>query len=314
MRTSDQDRPHGSTAGRGGATVADVAGADAAGADVDVAPVALRGTLPRSESVVADSEDLDPGFVPFSKIEGDLSTGWLIICDHAENTLPERYGTLGLPQSELCRHIGYDIGAKGVSERLAALLGAPAVLSSFSRLLIDPNRGEDDPTLVMRLSDGSVVPGNARADHDEIQYRLNRFYRPYDRAVIAAIETAIAAGHPPALISIHSFTDNWRGTPRPWHAGILWDEDQRLVRPIIEGLSCDPGLVVGDNEPYTGALRGDTMNRHGTDRGLAHALIEIRQDLIADEAGMAEWAGRLADLVSGLADLPGLHDILDRNT
>ena len=253
--------------------------------------------------------DLDPGFEAFRTLPGDPATGWLVICDHARNTMPPRYGTLGLPQSELSRHIGLDIGAEGVTQRLAELLGAPAVLSCFSRLLIDPNRGEDDPTLIMRLSDGSVVPGNARVDDDETAYRLNRFYRPYDRAITAAIEAGIAYGKPPALISIHSFTDNWRGTPRPWHAGILWDRDGRLAQPVIDGLKRDPGLVVGDNEPYSGALRGDTMYRHGTQRGLAHALIEIRQDLIADAPGVAEWGGRLADLFSGLGKLPGLHDI-----
>jgi predicted N-formylglutamate amidohydrolase len=266
-----------------------------------------------SDPLMGLPEDRDPGFDAFSLIKGDPACGWLILCDHAENTLPERYGSLGLPASELSRHIGYDIGAKGVSERLASQLGAPAVMSAFSRLLIDPNRGEDDPTLVMRLSDGSVVPGNAKVDRAEIDYRLDRFYRPYDRAVREVIQLGLAAGYPPALISIHSFTDNWRGAVRPWHAGILWDRDRRLAAPIIEGLSRDPGLVVGDNEPYTGQLAGDTMNRHGTGRGLAHALIEIRQDLIADEAGMAEWAGRLADLIGGLADLPGLHDIFDPN-
>ncbi len=103
-------------------------------------------------------------FSPFTHIEGEDASGWLIVCDHASNALPEEYGTLGLPQVQLERHIGYDIGAAGVTAEVARLLGAPALLTNFSRLLIDANRGDDDPTLIMRLSDGAVVPGNAHFD------------------------------------------------------------------------------------------------------------------------------------------------------
>ncbi len=161
----------------------------------------------------------------------------------------------------------------------------------------------------MRLSDGAVVPGNARADAAERQRRIERFHAPYHRAVDAAIDEAVAAGTPPALVSIHSFTPVWRGVPRPWQVGILWDEDPRLPVPMIEALRQDASLTVGDNEPYAGSLRGDTMNVHGTRRGLAHALVELRQDLIADETGAAAWAERLADLLDALAATPGLNDI-----
>jgi predicted N-formylglutamate amidohydrolase len=176
----------------------------------------------------------------------------------------------------------------------------PAVLSHFSRLLIDPNRGLDDPTLIMRLSDGAVVPGNARIDAAERARRVARFYRPYDEAVHASIEAAMASGRVPMILSIHSFTPRWKGTARPWHAGILWDADPRLARPLIEGLARDPRIVVGDNEPYHGALKGDTLYRHATRRGLAHALVEIRQDLIADADGVAAWADRLAGVLAEL--------------
>lgn len=263
----------------------------------------------QGDAIAGQLRDLDNGFATHEVIAGDPSCGYLLICDHASNALPERYGTLGLPQSELERHIGYDIGVAGITRRIAERLGVPAVMSRYSRLLIDPNRGLDDPTLMMRISDGSVVPGNARADRAEIDYRIKRFYKPYDDAITAAIEAGIAAGAPPALFSIHSFTADWRGTRRPWHVGILWDNDGRLAVPMIEGLQNDAGLVVGDNEPYTGELEGDTMNRHGTRRGLAHALIEVRQDLIADEAGEVEWAARLGDLLHDLRDTPGLNDI-----
>lgn len=167
--------------------------------------------------------DLDPGFEAFEVIEGDPACGFVIVCDHATNLVPPRYGSLGLPREQLERHIGYDIGVEGVTRRIAARTGIPAVMSRFSRLLIDPNRGVDDPTLVMRISDGAVVPGNARADRDEIEYRIARFYKPYDDAVARTIEAAIAAGKPPAILSIHSFTPVWRGVQRPWHVGVLWD-------------------------------------------------------------------------------------------
>ena len=180
-----------------------------------------------------------------------------------------------------------------MTRALARRLGAPAVLSTFSRLLIDANRGEDDPTLIMRLSDGAIVPGNAAVDAAERARRIARFHAPYHAAIDAAIERAIAAGSPPALVSIHSFTPVWRGHARPWHAGVLWDGDPRFAVPLIEALRADPALVVGDNEPYSGALANDTMYRHGTERGLAHALVEIRQDLIADEAGVG-GVGRAA--------------------
>ncbi|AWM89215.1 N-formylglutamate amidohydrolase [Microvirga sp. 17 mud 1-3] len=237
---------------------------------------------------------------PVETIEGAVESGVLLLCDHASNAVPPDLGDLGLPPTEFQRHIAYDIGAAGVTRSLARRLNAPAVLTRFSRLIIDPNRGRDDPTLVMRLSDGAVVPGNARITDEEVQERIRRFYDPYDAAVSTAVERAMAAGHPPVIVTIHSFTPIWRGWPRPWHVGILWDADARYARPLIEALQAEEGLVVGDNEPYDGALLGDTVDRHATRRGLASALVEIRQDLIAAEAGQEEWAERFARLLTPL--------------
>ncbi len=246
---------------------------------------------------------------PVELIGGRADCGWLLVCDHASNFMPPEYGALGLDSAQLERHIAYDIGAAALTRCLAARLGAPAVLSRFSRLLIDPNRGPDDPTLIMRLSDGAVVPGNARLDESERRRRIERFYAPYDGAIATAIERAISAGNPPAIVSIHSFTPHWRGTARPWQVGILWDEDPWLARPLIAQLGREGDLTVGDNEPYSGKLEGDTMYRHGTRRGLAHALIEVRQDLISAPDGIAEWCERLGDALNALAGTPGLNDI-----
>jgi predicted N-formylglutamate amidohydrolase len=232
----------------------------------------------------------------FEAVPGALDSGALIICDHASNAIPPAYGTLGLPSEALDRHIAYDIGAAEVTRALAAQLGAPAVLSTYSRLLIDPNRGLEDPTLVMRYSDGAIVPGNAYADPSEIVRRSRLFWTPYREEIAATVDAMIATGEPPALISIHSFTPVMRSLARPWKIGVLWDRDGRIPKPLIEALIAERDLradEVGDNEPYDGALAGDTIDEVATSRGLANALIEIRQDLIAERNNAAAWAERL---------------------
>ena len=230
-------------------------------------------------------------------LEGDPGCGFFILCDHASNALPTGYGTLGLPAAELERHIAYDIGAATVARTLAARLGAPAVLAPYSRLLIDPTRGLDDPTLIMTLSDGAVVPGNAGLDAAERERRIAGHYRPYHDAIAAAIDRALALGRPPDIVAIHSFTPFWKATPRPWHVGILWEGDRRLPAAVIAEVGSDPALVVGDNEPYAGGLPGDTMDTHAIKRGLRHALIEIRQDLVAVDSDAVEWGERLAHIL-----------------
>jgi predicted N-formylglutamate amidohydrolase len=253
----------------------------------------------------------DLGTKPYRSIDGDASTGLLILCDHAENTIPLGYGTLGLRAEDLHRHIAYDLGAAQVAEHLASALGAPAILSSFSRLLIDPNRGLDDPTLIMQISDGLVVPGNVDLAAGEIEARIARYYRPYHAAIEQAVDAAIAAGKPPVVISVHSFTQAWKGVPRPWAVGVLWDKDPRLALALLEGLRAIPDIEVGDNVPYSGQLKGDTLYCHGTMRGLAHALIEVRQDLILGPEGQEQWAMRLAKVIGKVLSEAGgaLHAI-----
>ncbi|WP_428647207.1 N-formylglutamate amidohydrolase [Roseibium sp.] len=248
-------------------------------------------------------------FEPTEYIYGDLKSGILLLCDHARNTVPAPYGDLGVPPEQFERHIGYDIGARAVTLELARRLNAPACLSTFSRLLIDPNRGEDDPTLVMRLSDGAVVPGNARVDAQERMHRIRQFHQPYHNLIDGTLDQMLAAGAPPVIFSIHSFTPVWRGVPRPWHVTVLWDSDPRAVTPLLAGLRGQEGLIVGDNEPYDGALKNDTMYKHATSRGLAHALLELRQDLIADEAGALDWADRLEPVMREIAARPECRQI-----
>lgn len=250
------------------------------------------------------------GFQPFEIISGDPHPALVLLADHAMNRVPQEYGDLGLPPEAFSRHIAFDIGIEDITRGLCDRLGVPAVLGCFSRLLIDPNRGEDDPTLIMKLSDGMVIPANHPLDPEERERRLNLFHRPYHDAVSAVIaETGRKAGKPPLVVSIHSFTHAWKGTPRPWHAGVLWDTDPRAAQALISHLRADPELLVGDNEPYDGALRGDTMHRHCSTTGLAHGLLEIRQDLISDAAGVNAWADRLAPILSAITEMPEMHEI-----
>ena len=240
------------------------------------------------------------GFDSHYVLPGDRGCGLLLVCDHARNALPAAYGNLGLPASDFDRHIAYDIGVEAVVNGLSARLGVPAVLSCFSRLLIDPNRGVNDPTLIMQLSDGAVVPGNREIDEAERKFRLSHFYQPYHHAIEAEIDAAIAEGSPPVLLSVHSFTPAWKGLARPWHAGFLWEDDRRCSDLFIQALSGDPNLMVGDNEPYAGGLAGDTMNTHAVKRGLPHTLLEIRQDLISDDHGVSQWIERLAGTIEAM--------------
>ena len=237
----------------------------------------------------------------YEVVPGDPKSGYLLICDHATNIVPPCLGAdpcLGLPGDEFERHIAYDIGVRDLTIELAAKLGAPAVMSRFSRLVIDPNRGADDPTLVMRIADGAVVPGNARLSQTEIEQRKTMFHAPYHQAISDLIDQAMMAGVPPALFSVHSFTPVFKGKTRPWHATVLWDDDPRFPMPLLRLLEAQTDLVVGENVPYSGALKGDTLFTHGSARGLANALIEVRQDLIATPEASIEWANRLAVMLA----------------
>ena len=239
--------------------------------------------------------------------EGDGSL--LFVCDHASNALPGAYGTLGLAPELFKTHIAYDIGAAEVTRTLSEAFDAPAILARWSRLLIDLNRGADDPTLVMKLSDGSIVPGNATADAEEIAHRRREFHAPYHAAIAAEIAKARAGGAVPVLVSMHSFTPAWKGRTRPWEAGVLWDRDGRLARPLLARLA-EAGLVVGDNEPYSGELENDCMYWHGTMNGLPHVLIEIRQDLIGTREAARAFGARLKPILErALKDMgePGIR-------
>jgi len=224
----------------------------------------------------------------------------LLLADHAGRAFPKSLGRLGLGDAALDMHIAYDIGVEWMTHRLAALLDAPALIHSYSRLLLDPNRSLDDPTSICTISDGVVVPGNRKLTADDAAARAEAFFHPYHRAIERTIEGFLARGISPAIISMHSFTPVMRGFQRPWEIGVLWGEDGRMAIPLMEALRAD-GIVVGDNEPYSGRnMHGYTIETHALARGLPNVLIEVRQDLIGARAQAEAWAERLAPHLQAL--------------
>ncbi|KJZ19478.1 N-formylglutamate amidohydrolase [Loktanella sp. S4079] len=241
---------------------------------------------------------------PFEVIGAERPGRWLLSCDHASNFVPDwlNNGDLGLPETDMQRHIAYDVGAAGVTRHLAQELDSPAVLSRFSRLVIDPNRGEDDPTLLMRLYDGTIIPANRHADAAEKERRLAQLHRPYHAAYAKLADEM----DNPVICAIHSFTPQLRGRPpRPWEVGILYASDARLAHPFIAACEAQ-GWCVGDNQPYSGHLEGDAIDRHALQHDRPNILIEVRNDLIADEAGQILWAKRLAPILTDVLAQTGL--------
>ena len=219
---------------------------------------------------------------------------WLVTCDHASNRVPPEM-TLGIGPADMARHIACDVGAAGLAQALGVALDAPVICSDFSRLVIDPNRGEDDPTLVMKLYDGTIIPGNRHVDGAEVERRLATLYRPYH----AALAGLAGRREDTVIVAVHSFTPCLQGRePRPWQVGVLYSHlDDRLSRPLIALLMAEPDLCVGDNEPYAGHLPGDAIDRHALQMGRLNTLIEVRNDLIGDGAGQKAWAARLAPIL-----------------
>ncbi|WP_371169575.1 N-formylglutamate amidohydrolase [Aliiroseovarius sp. 2305UL8-7] len=242
---------------------------------------------------------------PYTIIGKDRPARWLITCDHAANTVPDCVGggDLGISATDMARHIAYDVGAAGVTRHLSDLLDAPAVLSNFSRLVIDPNRGEDDPTLLMKLYDGTIIPANRHADDVERDRRLNAFHRPYHQAVA----DLAARQQNTVIVAMHSYTRQLKGRGmRPWHIAVLHEHDSRLATPLIARLQQEPDLCVGENEPYGGHLDGDSIDRHALAAGRVNVLIEIRNDLIETDDQQRNWAERLAPILTEVLANNGL--------
>lgn len=241
----------------------------------------------------------------FETIGPTRDSRWLITCDHAGNHVPPEIGDLGLPEADMARHIAYDIGAWGLACALGAALGAPVIGNHVSRLVIDPNRGEDDPTLVMKLYDGAVIDGNRRVDAAERTRRLEAYHRPYHDA----LDALAARRDDTVLVAVHSFTPQLRGRAwRPWEVGILYAWDSRLSDPLIDELAAGGDLTVGRNQPYKGHLPGDSVHRHALMPGRQNTLIEVRNDLIAAPDDQTAWAARLAPLLQRALEMAERKD------
>ena len=239
---------------------------------------------------------------PVEVLCADGRSDLLLVVDHAGRAVPAALGRLGLPESEFRsefeRHIAWDIGAMGVARHLSALLDAALIAQAYSRLVIDCNRRPGHATSIAPRSDGTDIPANAGLDEPACRARVAEIFRPYQDAIAAAIDARTAAGRETVLVAVHSFTPAMAGRVRPWHVGLLTNHDPRLGHALMALLEREGDLVVGDNEPYRLSDLDDyTVPVHGERRGLLHVELEIRQDLIADEAGQRAWAERLARLL-----------------
>jgi predicted N-formylglutamate amidohydrolase len=245
--------------------------------------------LPAPDALVGPNDP--PAFELFNP-EGAAPI--LFVCDHAGRAIPAALGRLGLDETALARHIAWDIGVAELTRALARRCDAPAALSTYSRLVIDCNRRLEHPTSIPAVSDEVAVPANQALTPAARQARVEACFFPYHRAIESLLDRFARRGVAPVFLSMHSFTPVFQGFERPWHVGVLWDKDPRLPVPLMAALREEPGLVVGDNEPYTGRNKhGYSIPTHAEGRGLAHALLEIRQDLIDTRHGVAAWADRL---------------------
>ena len=242
---------------------------------------------------------------PFTVHKPHGSSPFVLVADHAGQQVPRKLGGLGLPQEELDRHIGWDIGIAGVTERLAGLLDAFSILQTYSRLVIDYNRPLDSASSIVSSSDGTVVPGNQDLQEPQRIARALEIFAPYHARITQELDLRSLQPQPPVLVAMHSFTPVFAGEARPWHVGVLYHRDTRLAHALLAALNAEPDLVVGDNQPYSISDGSDfAVPVHGEQRGLLHVELEIRQDLIADAQGQAQWAQRLARILPAvLADL-----------
>lgn len=240
---------------------------------------------------------------PFTVYNAQAASPWLLIADHAGQRVPARLANLGLPQFELDRHIGWDIGIAQVTRLLAEALDAVAIAQTYSRLVIDCNRPDGAASRMPEISDGTTVPGNLQLTPAERQQRIDAIFAPYHGRIAAELDARTARRQPTLLVSMHSFTPLMAGQARPWHAGVLYHRDTRLAHRLLDALRAEPDLVIGDNQPYAVSDATDyAIPVYGEGRGLPHVELEIRQDLIADTAGQTAWAQRLARLLPPLAD------------
>ena len=248
---------------------------------------------------------------PFVVLEEHGRASALVVCDHASRAFPRSLDRLGLPELPSWQHIAWDIGAGELARGLAHALDAPAVLAGYSRLVVDCNRSPDDEEAFRKECDGWTVPGNQHLSEDDRRVRLASFFDPYHECIEAMLGGFRGRNVLPLLVAVHSFSPALAGNTRPWHAGVLWDRDEANAQRLLEGLRAQQGLVIGDNEPYSGKHPANyTIDHHAKAHGLPHVCIEVRQDLLSSPAGIERWVRLLARIVGGiLADPRSLRPL-----
>jgi len=257
----------------------------------------VKGNLAGETSLLLSGTDT----APVHETNAAGASPFLFTCDHYGRLLPKRLGDLGLPETELVRHIAWDIGIAGVAEHLATLCDAHLVAQRYSRLVIDCNRPPDVASSIPRLSEATVIPGNEALSEERIAQRRREIFDPYHRRIDAIINQRLHQRRATVLVALHSFTPVYAGAARPWHIGTLYHRDTTLPPLLLRALRAEDDLVVGDNEPYAVSdLTDYTIPVHGEARGLVNTGIEIRQDLIADHSGQQQWAERLARILTGI--------------
>jgi predicted N-formylglutamate amidohydrolase len=242
---------------------------------------------------------LDPEEPPVFRVEREEGTApFFFTCDHGGRRLPRRLGDLGLPESELLRHIAWDIGAGAVTSLLAESLDAFAIHQTYSRLVIDCNRDPGVETSIAQVSELTEIPGNRDLSEAARKAREAEIFWPYHGRITAELDRRATEGRPTVFVAMHSFTPVFKGVARPWHVGVLYNRDPRFALALKAGLEGEGDLTVGDNQPYAiSDLTDYTIPVHGEHRHLPHVEIEIRQDLITEPAGQRAWAVRLARLL-----------------
>jgi predicted N-formylglutamate amidohydrolase len=243
-----------------------------------------------TELLLADDEP--PAFQEF---QSDGESDFIIVADHASARIPRRLANLGLPDSELKRHIAWDIGALSVARRVAELINAPLVAQNYSRLVIDCNRDPKVATSIPRISELREIPGNIGLNAAEITARRAEIFEPYHQRIRELLDRRQASGRRVIFVAQHTMTDVYKGDRRQMHAAVLYNRDRRFAGVVLELLRRERHLIVADNEPYFVSDETDyTIPHHAEGRSLLHVEIEIRQDLVSDAQGQAEWAARIA--------------------
>jgi predicted N-formylglutamate amidohydrolase len=252
---------------------------------------------------------------PFVVLEERGRAPALIVCDHASRAFPQALERLGLAELPSWQHIAWDIGAGELTRGLAHALDAPAVLAGYSRLVVDCNRSPADGEAFRMESDGWTIPGNHGLSEFDRRLRLASFFDPYHGCIEAMLGGFRRGATIPLIVAVHSFAPMLGGEVRPWHAGVLWDQDEANARRLLDGLRREPGLVIGDNEPYSGKHPANyTIDHHARAHGFPHLCIEVRQDLLGSPAGIERWVRLLARIVGDILADPSSRQPLAQVT